>query len=807
MVNSVLDIKNCNRLIVVSHLLPTVCRFRGKLLKSSSVSISSYEQYLAEKEERYKNLELNKNFNSKWEFTHRQSHSAMNSGIQVLKQELGSDKVIHLGLPGELETVEGQKISWTELNENTEMKESLVSELYSELNQIPLLIKPETIHSYYYGYCKSVLWPLFHYILQNYSSGRKENEYWEAYKLVNEIFTQKIVEIYQPGDLIWFQDYHFLVAPSLLRKAIPTSTIGLFLHTPFPTSEIFRSLAKKKDILKGILGSNLVGFQTYSYSRHFVSNCTRILGLESTPKGIEYNGSVTSVEIFPIGIDVENLQKELTTSSVLKKIASFKERYAGKKIIIGSDKLDKTKGVEYKLKAYQKFLRLYPEWQNRVILIQITSQNPDNENNIALQTEISEMVSRINGEFGTIEHQPLLYYQNKIDRQEYYALISIADVALITSLRDGMNTMSYDYIVCQKDNFGPLILSEFTGVAGSLSDALMINPWDQTGVANAIYEALTMPKEEQIIKYKQLYKIVSTQTVQSWAKSFVTELLRNSLSYDPSIPIPLLERNNIKEKYLNAKKRLIFFDYDGTLTPIVKTPSAAVPSIEMLAALRTLTYDPNNVVFIISGRDQAFLDKHLGHIRNLGMSAEHGFIIKYPGGVWINSEDETDLTWRKDVEEIFNFYTERTQGSFVEKKKCAITWHYRLADPAYGAFQAKECQNHIENSVLSKYPIEILHGKKCLEVRPISVNKGEIVRQIMNIHPDGDFVLCAGDDRTDEDMFKSLADSNINKDNIFTTIVGPSSKKSIASWRVSEPKDLIDIMEVLAQCSTSTINN
>jgi len=329
----------------------------------------------------------------------------------------------------------------------------------------------------------------------------------------------------------------------------------------------------------------------------------------------------------------------------------------------------------------------------------------------------------------------------------------------------------------------------------------MINPWDQTGIANSIYEALTMPKEEQIIKYKQLYKIVSTQTVQSWTKSFVTELLRNSHTYDPSVPIPLLERNNIKEKYINAKKRLIFFDYDGTLTPICKTPAAAVPSIEMLAALRTLTYDPNNIIFIISGRDQAFLDKHLGHIRNLGMSAEHGFLIKYPGGVWINSESETDLSWKKDVEDIFNFYTERTQGSFVEQKKCAITWHYRLADPDYGTFQAKECQNHIENSVLSKYPIEILHGKKCLEVRPITVNKGEIVRQLINVHPDCDFVLCAGDDRTDEDMFKALSNLDISKDNIFTTIVGPPSKISTAHWRVNEPSNLIDIMEVLAQCS------
>lgn len=799
MVNYSLDNKQSRRLIVISHLLPTVCKYRGKILNSSAVSISSYEQYLAEKEERYNRYEqITRNFDSKWEFSHRQSHSAMNSGIQVLKQELGADKVIHLGLPGELETIDGQKIAWASLTED--MKSTLSKELYDELKQIPLIINPHTVSLYYNGYCKSVLWPLFHYILQNYSSGQEENKYWDAYCKVNKIFTDKIIEIYQPGDIIWFQDYHFLVAPSLLRKAIPTATIGLFLHTPFPTSEIFRSLAKRKEILKGVLGSNLVGFQTYSYSRHFISNCTRVLGLESTPKGIEYNGSVTAVEIFPIGIDVGKLQKELSASGTQKKIKQFKTRYAGKKIIIGTDKLDKTKGVQYKLAAYQKFLRLYPEWQKKVVLIQITSAPNNDPRTNKLQGDISEMVSRINGEFGSIEHQPIQYYQNKIERQEYYALLSIADAALITSTRDGMNTMSHDYIICQEEKCSPLILSEFTGVAGSLSDALMINPWDQTGVANSIYYALTMPKEEQIIRHKQLFKIVSSQTVQFWAKSFYNELQRNIRINDPSVPIPLLERNNIRDKYINANKRLILFDYDGTLTPICKTPAAAVPSVEMLAALRTLTYDPKNVVFIISGRDQAFLDKHLGHIRNLGMSAEHGFLIKYPGGVWTNAINDLDLTWKKDVEEIFSFYTERTQGSFVEQKKCAITWHYRLADPDYGAFQAKECQNHLESSVLSKYPVEILIGKKNLEVRPTSINKGEIVNQLISIHPDCDFILCAGDDRTDEDMFKAMKNSCLPDELLFSCIIGPTSKKSSAQWRACEPKDLINVMEVLAQC-------
>ncbi|KAI8838653.1 HAD-like domain-containing protein [Chytridium lagenaria] len=274
---------------------------------------------------------------------------------------------------------------------------------------------------------------------------------------------------------------------------------------------------------------------------------------------------------------------------------------------------------------------------------------------------------------------------------------------------------------------------------------MLVNPWDYLGVANAINEALTMSKEENL-------KIP-----------------------DQSNPTPVLDYDLITERYWGSKKRLLMFDYDGTLTPIRKTPGAAVPGADMLEYLTALVKDPNNYVFVISGRDQACLDNWLGHIPGLGLSAEHGCFIKYPeDGKWVNLSEEIDLSWKS--------------------KRCSITWHYRMADPDYGSFQAKECQNHLEDAILSKLPVEVLIGKKNLEVRPVSINKGEIVKRLVAAHPDLDFVFCVGDDKTDEDMFRSLRRSELAEEVYFNLTIGSATKKTKASWHVAAPEQLIELM-------------
>ncbi|KAG0020362.1 threalose-6-phosphate phosphatase [Podila clonocystis] len=497
-------------------------------------------------------------------------------------------------------------------------------------------------------------------------------------------------------------------------------------------------------------------FQTYSYARHFISCCTRVNGYESTPRGVDAKGSTVWVGTFPIGIDAERVESQRKAPGVLPKMEAIRKLYTGKRIIVGRDKLDPVKGVQQKLQAFEKFLINYPEMQGEVVLIQVTS--PSLVENPKLEAKIAEMVANINGTFGSLNFTPVHHYHQHIDRDEYYALLSIADIGLITSVRDGMNTTSLEYIMCQQENHGPLILSEFTGTAGSLGGALMVNPWDYQGVARVIYDAMHLTTEDKAVRHRQLLDHVLAHTAQFWAQNFISELILNVGTWDQSAPTPYLDQTIIVEKFHVAKKRLLMFDYDGTLTPIRKTPGAAVPQEHMLKALTALASDPGNIVWVISGRDQKVLEEWLGGVENLGFSAEHGSFMRQPGSKkWLNLTESLDMGWKNDVIEIFTYYTERTQGSFIEHKRSSLTWHYRMADPEFGAFQAKECQNHLENAVLSKLPVEILVGKKNLEVRPTIINKGEIVKRLLSQHPDVEFVLCAGDDKTDEDMFRALA--------------------------------------------------
>ena len=532
----------------------------------------------------------------------------------------------------------------------------------------------------------------------------------------------------------------------------------------------------REQLLTGMLGANLIGFQTYSYARHFISSCTRVLGLESTPTGVYKDlmgGSLVQVGIFPIGIDVEKVMETCESPLVQSKIQDLREIYGDKKVIVGSDELDQTKGVVQKLQAFDKFLQVFPEWAGKVVLVQLTQPvSVTSTIHAKLEAKVSEMVSSINGRHGSISFTPVHHIHRDIDPVEYFALLSVADACLITSTRDGMNTTSHDFVIAQHlphqqtmtdamdglnlmptksdtaspalsspsayPNCGSLILSEFTGTAGSLSAALLINPWDVLGVAQAIDEALTMPREERALKHQQLYEHVSNCTVQVWASAFVKSLAEVAgLAQRSSMPTPVLDQLISRDRYRLTKKRLLLFDYDGTLTPIVKTPSDAVPSKRVLRLLDLLCADTRNTVYVISGRDQEFLERWLGHIPRLGLSAEHGSFIRAPSSSvtsrpkWVNCTEGLDLSWMTDVADIFNYYTERTQGAFVEHKRASITWHYRQADPTYGAFQAKECYNHLEDALLSKLPIEILVGKKNLEVRPIAVNKGETVKSLL----------------------------------------------------------------------------
>ncbi|KKK14428.1 putative alpha,alpha-trehalose-phosphate synthase subunit Tps2 [Aspergillus rambellii] len=658
-------------------------------------------------------------------------------------------------------------------------------------------------------YAERELYPLLHYKQHGPTDGRFERESWADYVRMNRSFADRIIREYNDGDIVWIHDYHLFLLPSMLRQQIPNIYIGFFLHAPFPSSEFMRCLAKRKEVLTGVLGANMIGFQTFSYSRHFSSCCTRVLGFDSNSAGVDAYGAHVAVDVFPIGIDASAIQRiAFGGAGIEKAVAGLRKLYAGKKIIVGRDRLDSVRGVAQKLQAFEVFLERFPEWRDKVVLIQVTSptsvEEEKEENKIASQ--ISNLVSTINGRFGSLSFSPVKYYPQYLSQHEYFALLRVADVGLITTVRDGMNTTSLEYIICQQNNHSPLILSEFSGTAGTLSSAIHINPWDTVGVAMAINKALTMPYLDKKSQHLMLYKHVTTNTVSAWSQQFINRLVTNLSSFDQSVATPALDKAKLVKQYRRARKRLFMFDYDGTLTPIVKDPQAAIPSDRVLRTLKSLAADPRNAVWIISGRDQAFLDEWMGHIPELGLSAEHGCFIRMPrSDDWENLAEQSNMAWQKEVMDTFQHFTERTQGSFIERKRVALTWHYRRADPEYGAFQARECRKQLENTVGKKWDVEVMAGKANLEVRPTFVNKGFIATRLVNEYGNGkapEFVLCLGDDFTDEDMFRALQNSNLPPDHVFSVTVGASSKQTAASWHLLEPSDVIEAISILNSSSS-----
>lgn len=528
------------------------------------------------------------------------------------------------------------------------------------------------------------LYTLFHYKQHEPTNGRAERQSWADYYKLNQRFADRILSIYKPGDLVMIHDYHLLLLPSMLRQRIPHMYIAFFLHVPFPSSEFLRCLPRRKDVLEGVLGANLIGFQSHSYSRHFVSCCSRILGFPSDITGVDAYGAKVTVGVFPIGIDAASVEKlAFNSANVNSQVKDLKQLYHGQKIIVGRDRLDTVRGVAQKLMAFERFLEMYPEWIGKVVLIQVTSptsveeEKEDAGNKIA--NKVSELVAKINGMYGSLSFSPVQHYPQYLSQDEYLALLRAADIGLITSVRDGMNTTSLEYVVCQRDTHGPLILSEFSGTAGSLKDAIHINPWDLSGVADQINYALTMSEDKKTFMHGSLYRHVTTRNVQTWSNSFVKRLLTVLSSNNAVISTPLLDKAALLSQYRSAKKRLFMFDYDGTLTPIVKNPGDAIPSERVIRTLKAIASDHRNAVWIISGRDQDFLQQYLGFIPELGFSAEHGSFMRHPGHTeWENLAETFDMGWQKEVMECFQKYTELTPGK-IHKQEYRFTANvYRL---------------------------------------------------------------------------------------------------------------------------------
>jgi len=627
-------------------------------------------------------------------------------------------------------------------------------------------LNAEEIEQYYYGFTNETVWPLFHYFTQ-YTQHNQDQ--WEWFVKVNQKFADKVIEEIKPGDTVWIHDYHLMLAPQMIREKAPDVTIGYFLHIPFPSYEVFRILPWREQILEGILGSDLIGFHTYDYERHFLSCVRRLLGYDVDFNKITLENRIAKVDAFPMGIDYERfsscaieLQSRLTKdrSKLQQEIDMYFLTAPDRKLILSIDRLDYTKGIPNRILAYEHFLEKYPEYQERASLIMLTVPSRTNVDQYKqLKSEVDELVGRVNGRFGTINWTPIWYFYRSMPFENLIELYSSSEIALLTPIRDGMNLVAKEYLASKTNQKGVLILSEMAGAAKEMGEAIIINPENIAETADAIKEAYDMPEEEQKQANKILQARLKRYNVQKWAQDFVEGISKVEILNETTVAqrLNVKLKSEIKEKYESGNKRYIFLDYDGTLVGFKKNPLDAKPDKTLYELLDSIASSPKTELILISGRDKETFEKWFGD-RSYTLIAEHGLWLKENGKDW-KLRSNADDAWKEDIRPILEFYVDRTPGTFIEEKNFSLVWHYRKSDPELGAMRARELKEEL-TSFIANHNLEILEGNKVIEVKVSGINKG-IAAESRLLNKQADYVMAIGDDWTDEYMFEYLPETAI----------------------------------------------
>lgn len=648
-------------------------------------------------------------------------------------------------------------IGWPGMYSEDENEMKNIRQAMSKEKFHPVFLSEDQIENYYEGYSNSMIWPLCHYF---YTYIQYESRYWEAYQEVNRLFCIEAEKLIKPGDMVWVQDYQLMLLPGMLRESIEGISIGYFHHIPFPSYELFRVLPERAEILKGLLGADLIGFHTHDYMRHFISASYRVLGLDCEFDEIHIGDRVAHVDVFPMGINYD-LHYNAILDKTVQDIASQQlEIFGNHKLVLSVDRLDYSKGIIHRLKGFALFLEHNPEYRGEVSLVMVVVPSRDNVEPYAdLKTKIDEMIGSLNGMYSSLNWQPVYYFYRGFPFEELMALYNIAHFALVTPLRDGMNLVAKEYVAAKRDNPGVLILSEMAGAAAELKEALIINPNDVEEIEGALVDALLMPVAEQKRRMGKMQKTISKQSVNKWALDFVTELdvikAKNLALQDKIINIKNLKI--IKDLYRNANNRLFILDYDGTLVPIVKQPELAIPEEKLIQTLKKLSADKKNTVVISSGRDATFLDKWFGKLP-IDLAAEHGAFYKVKGE-WKKNEHVQFFTDNDEIWDIMQHIVEKTPGSRIETKKTSLVWHYRNCDKWLAELREKQLINALMRPC-ARLNLQIMRGSKIVEVKSIGFNKGTEAIRLVKSH-NYDFILAMGDDITDDDMFHALPDEAI----------------------------------------------
>ncbi|CAA6670281.1 unnamed protein product [Spirodela intermedia] len=676
-------------------------------------------------------------------------------------------------------------------------REEVSQILYDQFRCVPVFLPPEVHNRFYHGFCKHYLWPL--------GGVHFDRCLWQAYVSANKAFADTVTEVLNPDeDYVWVHDYHLMALPTFLRRRSHRVKIGFFLHSPFPSSEIYRTLPVRDEILRALLNSDLIGFHTFDYARHFLSCCSRMLGIDYESKrgyiGLEYYGRTVSIKILPVGVDM----------GLLERVKELSEQYKNRTLLLGVDDMDSFKGISLKFLAMGQLLEEHQEWRGRAVLVQIANPARSKGKDVQeVHDEMREVAEKINGRFGTPGYEPIVIIDRPVLTYEKLAYYAISECCVVNPVRDGMNLVPYKYTVCRQGTpalmHSPkksmIVVSEFIGCSPSLSGAIRVNPWNVDAVADALNLAIKMPEAEKQMRHEKHFKYISSHDVAYWARSFDQDLQRSckehflkrcwGIGFGLGFRVVALGPHfrklcveHIVSAYRTSSSRLILLDYDGTIMPMLR-----------------LCSDPKNVVFVVSGRDKDCLSKWFCPVEKLGISAEHGYYTRWSAdSPWKKCSLSVDFNWKKIAEPVMKLYMETTDGSSIEHKESALVWHHQDADPDFGSCQAKELLDHLEN-VLANEPVVVKRGQHIVEVKPQSTvicrESARGWRRRSHLHNvnggrSPDFILCVGDDRSDEDMFEKISSSS----GVFACTVG--RKPSKAKYYLDDPADVVRMLQGLA---------
>ncbi len=653
----------------------------------------------------------------------------------------GEGGMLWIGWPGETAAFSG------------ETRARLDSDLAAR-GLAPIHLSPAEVESFYEGFSNGVLWPLFHYQIERVNMDAWRD--WETYESVNRKFAGAVAAHWREGDRIWVQDYHLMLAPAMLRGLLPDACIGFFLHIPFPSLEVFRTLPWRREIITGILGSDVIGFHTYGYQRHFAECLLRTMSLDVVVDEFKWQGRFVRLGSFPISIDAAEFTARASDPATVESAAKHSSGTNGVKLLLGVDRLDYSKGLPRRLLAIERLLEIDPSLVGRFRFVQIAAPSRTNvEAYTQFRRGLDELVGRINGRFSTTDWAPIQYLYRGASIEELIPLYCAADVMVVTPLADGMNLVAKEYIACRVNDDGVLVLSEFAGAAWELGQAVQVNPYNVHQTALALQQAILMDPAEQRARMAPLRQRVAKWNIGTWVRSF-TSAMEASASRLGSLPAEENPPTPAEVSRMHTARRLhLLLDYDGTLVPFAARPELAEPDHELLDLLKALAAHPSLSLHIISGRPRPVIDRWFRHLP-AGLHAEHGFWSRAPGADW-RANGVLTHGWKERIRPVMEDFASCTPGAFIEEKEAALCWHYRLADPELGQRQGRELALHL-TGFLANLPVEVMPGHRIVEVRQHGVNKGIVLPAILAaiITSPEEFVVAFGDDRTDEDLFAAL---------------------------------------------------